>query len=261
MIDKNIKRLISVLIISTLYISCISCGKEKEITTEPSTKIGDNALEIGARETAAIKQILENNEVEITDSYDWSAQEDLGDKVYVSKDADHYYLKDVSNVKGYEVWPKNFFMSNEDSHYYLVWYSYGAFMRDNKPIEKEEDDYSYYISFMFPNEENFCIENFHLLVDLVKIHCGDEYDVESLEAFIRDQIEKADKDILKEQPDYVDSRREVGDHEEVVSGGYIGSGYERDLFPTNRKEMRRIAFSIRQIIEYREGVPKIKSTN
>lgn len=134
-------------------------------------------------------------------------------------------------------------------------------MKDNEPSEREEDDYRYSISFMFPNDEIFCIKNFPLLIDLIKIHYGDNYDFKSLETFIVEQIEKSDKDFLEDQPAYVDSLRVVGDYEEKVTGGYRSSGYEKDLFPTNRKEQRRIRLSIEQIIEYKNGEPKLKSTN
>lgn len=241
------KKILILILSSTLLLSMVGCGNNKEIefrevtpqkielVEKESTKVEineDSILKLGIKQSNDIKAIVERYGV--TTDYGVETCYDQKDRVvlYFSKDPTDCSPQGTYGYSVFHVTDGDININDGGNHIYSIGYS--------SCIDEEDRSLSYHysISVDYPNKQEFKIEDFKMLNELYLSHFENSNDVSLIEKSIQDHINKIDNgEIDQLDTDFID----IGSYRFKVIGGEKESGLDSS-------EFRHISF----IIELKE---------
>ena len=210
------KKIITIMMVLTLALGVVGCGKDKEDTSTSTAtqeeskdsktieKNEKNLFELGAKQTKDIKAIVEKYGAKT----EYNLENNSGVNIAFSKDENDC---SASGATGYNVTTLKELKANDggDNSYSIT---YGSYISKDK-----ESYYAYDIDMVYPDAQEFKLENFKMLKDLVQAYFGDDYDMASVESWIQDHIKGVNDGTVEA------SGKDIGSFREGLMGGEKGS--------------------------------------
>ena len=207
------KKIIAIILMTLLLVPAIvGCGAKESSnkTTQEVSKTPviieqneENLFELGSKQTKDIKAIVEKYGIETA----YVSEHNKNIPISFSKDENDCGLSDST---GYTASSLRVMKPNDggDNTYGILYSSTVDKGAEKKPY------YSYDITMIFPNDQEFKLDNFKMFKDLVEVHFGDDYDLSSLESWIQEHIKSIDSGEV-----IITSERDNGSYREKMIGG------------------------------------------